>query len=341
MADHVDVRAPRVPGQRRPMPAEPPATAGAGLVALTVALIVLLVGRGRLEGLLYDPMLATWATVFVSIVVQALPFLVLGVALSAGLSVFVPVATLRRALPRRPALAVPVAGASGAVLPGCECASVPLAAGLIRRGIPPAAALAFMLAAPAINPVVVVATVVAFPGAPEMALARFLASLSVAILVGWLWLRFAAPDRLRLRPHPNDEATGGRLATFRASAEHDLLHAGGFLVIGAMIAATVNVLIPPGAVDALGGQFALAVATLTVLAIVLAICSEADAFVAASLTAFPMTARLAFLVVGPAADVRLIALHVGTFGRRFALWFVPVTVAVAVAVSIGIGAVLL
>ncbi|MGQ0623186.1 MAG: permease [Sporichthyaceae bacterium] len=332
----------RLPRARRSAPSTPGERSDAiGLTLLSFGLVAVMLAREPLGELFDDPAVATWATVFVSITVQAFPFLVLGVALSATLSAFVPPSVLRRALPRRPALAVPVAGASGVILPGCECASVPLAAGLMRGGIPPAAALAFMMAAPAINPVVIVATAVAFPAIPEMALARFVASLAVAVIVGWLWLRFANPNRLRLRPGAAEGAGGSRWAGMRAGAEHDLLHAGGFLVVGAMIAATVNVSLPAGLVDSLGGEFVLALLTLTLLAIVLAICSEADAFVAASMTAFPMTARLAFLVVGPVADVRLIALHVGTFGRRFAYVFVPMAIAVAVAVSVLVGEVLL
>ena len=57
----------------------------------------------------------------------------------------------------------------------------------------------------------------------------------------------------------------------------------------------------------------------------MAICSEADAFIAASLTQFSMTARLAFMVVGPMVDVKLIALQTGTFGGRFAVRFAPLT----------------
>ena len=73
--------------------------------------------------------------------------------------------------------------------------------------------------------------------------------------------------------------------------------------------------------------------TATVLAVVLSICSEADAFVAASFTSFSLTARLAFLVVGPMVDLKLYALQVGTFGRGFAARFAPTTFAVAVIVS--------
>lgn len=287
------------------------------------------------------PAISTWATIFVSVVTQAMPFLVLGVLLSASITAFVPPSVMRRALPDRPASAVPVAGMAGAVLPGCECASVPVAASLIRRGIPPAAALAFLLSAPAINPVVMVATAVAFPGNPEMVVARFVASLLVAVVMGWLWLRFGRASWLRLAPRPEPAAGASRLEVFRTSVAHDLTHAGGFLVVGGLTAATLNVVVPQSALDSLGGDLLVAVLVLAVLAVLLAVCSEADAFVAASMTAFPMTARLAFLVVGPAVDVKLIALQSGTFGRRFTLWFAPLTFAVAVGASLLVGTVLL
>jgi uncharacterized membrane protein YraQ (UPF0718 family) len=69
---------------------------------------------------------------------------------------------------------------------------------------------------------------------------------------------------------------------------------------------------------------------LGLLAVALAVCSEVDAFVAASLRQFPLEARLVFLVVGPAVDVKLVAMQVGVFGRRFATRFAPLTFAVAV-----------
>src|SRR5262245_44885844 len=119
------------------------------MVLLLVMVLQAPVGRA-----LSAPVMQSWMTVFVAVVVQALPFLVLGVLLSAVIAVFVPPSFFVRALPKRPALAVPVAGVGGAVLPGCECASVPVAGALVRRGVTPAAALAFLLSAPAINPIV-------------------------------------------------------------------------------------------------------------------------------------------------------------------------------------------
>src|SRR4051794_37561908 len=144
-------------------------------------------------------------TVFIAVVTQAMPFLVLGVVLSAMIAVFVPPSFFARALPSRPALAVPVAGAAGVVLPGCECASVPVAGALVRRGGAPAAALTFLLSAPAINPIVLTATAVAFPRNPAMVFARFFASLIVACAMGWLWLRLGRADWLRPPARPSFE----------------------------------------------------------------------------------------------------------------------------------------
>jgi uncharacterized membrane protein YraQ (UPF0718 family) len=313
---------------------------GSGLPWAFVALAGLLVaGRFVLAPQVTHPALQTWATVFVAVCVQALPFLLFGVALSAAITAFVPASFWTRALPRRPYAAVPVAGVAGAVLPGCECASVPVAAGLMARGVAPPAALAFLLASPAINPVVLVATAVAFPGEPSMVVARFCASLAVAVTAGWIWARFGRAEWL---PAPRGAAGhrhghGGRWEAFVGAMCHDLMHAGGFLVVGALAAATLNVVVPREWLTAVAGVPVVSVLVLAFLAVLLSICSEADAFVAASLTAFSPTAKLAFLVVGPMVDLKLIALQAGTFGGAFVRRFVPLTLALAIAVSFAAG----
>lgn len=307
---------------------------------LTLALLTAVMFQDSVRGALAAPVMQSWTTVFVAVVVQALPFLVLGVLLSAAIAVFVPPSFFARALPGRPALAVPVAGAAGAVLPGCECASVPVAGAMMRRGVTPAAALTFLLSAPAVNPIVLTATAVAFPGEPRMVLARFVASLLVACAMGWLWHRLGRTDWLR-PPARSAHEGRSRGAAFWGSVRHDVTHAGGFLVVGAMAAATLKAVVPAEWLRAAAGQPVLSVLALAALAVLLSICSEADAFVAASLTQFSLTARLTFLVVGPMVDLKLFALQAGTFGRAFALRFAPATFALAVAVSVLTGAVLL
>jgi hypothetical protein len=313
------------------------------LEVLCVVLVLAIFGQSRLSEALSVPALRTGATVFVAICVQALPFLVLGVLISGAIAGFVPAHVLTRVLPRRPAVAVGVAGLAGMALPGCECASVPVARRLMGQGVVPAAALTFLLAAPAVNPVVLVATAVAFPGKPEMVLARFLGSFATAVVMGLLWARWGRLDWIVERALARlPEAGGrGRWRVFAETARTDLASSGGFLVLGALISAALNVLVPGRWFQALAGHLVLGVLVMALLAVVLALCSEADAFVAASITALPLLPKLVFLVVGPAIDVKLFALHAGTFGRSFAARFAPVTFAVAVVCAAVVGTVVL
>jgi uncharacterized protein len=308
----------------------------AGVAAVALVVVAAAALRPLLERLLDRPEIAHWSTVFVAIAVQAMPFLVLGVVISAAVAALVPAGFLPRALPRRPVVAVPVAAAAGAVLPGCECGSVPIAGRLIARGAPPAAALTFLLSAPAINPVVLTATAVAFPGRPAVVVARLLASLLAATVVGLIWSR-SGRDELLERVRRRPVAEGPPLRVLLATAQHDLLQAGGFLIVGAAAAATLQTVVPRSLLDAVASSGPLALLAMAGLAVVMAICSEADAFVAASLTQFSLGARLAFMVVGPMVDVKLVALQAGTFGRRFAVRFAPLTLAVAVLASAVVG----
>ncbi|MER6526849.1 permease [Streptomyces sp. NPDC001508] len=308
-----------------------------GGLALTAIVTVASVLGPMLALDFYTPPVAAWWTVFTAVAVQGVPFLLLGTLVSAAIGAFVPERVFSRLLPRNPALAVPVAGAAGVVLPGCECASVPVAGSLMRRGVAPAAALAFLLSAPAINPVVLVATSIAFPGQPVMVAARLVASLATAVVMGWLWARFGRQEWLRLPKQRTTESGSSGAAAFVGGLQHDFLHAGGFLVLGSAAAATFNIAVPRSVLDLFTGSAWVSVLLLALLAVVLCVCSEADAFVAASLSGFSPTARLAFMVVGPMVDLKLIALQTGTFGRAFAIRFSTVTWVVALASSVLVG----
>lgn len=300
-----------------------------------------LVGTWMRDGVAGNPQLATAGTVFAGVFLQAVPFLVLGVVISGLIAAFVSPERLARWLPKRAASAVLTAGVAGAALPGCECGSVPVARRLFGDGTAGAAALTFMLSAPAINPVVLVATAVAFPGQPEMVAARCLASLATAVVMGVLWSKWGRPGWVtRKLPGAGDDDQP-RWIVFADAARHDFLQAGSYLVIGAAAAATLRVVVPPWMFEHIAGHLLIGVITMALLAFVLALCSEADAFVAASLTMVPLIPRLVFLVVGPAVDVKLVAMQAGLFGRGFALRFAPVTLVVATVLATAVGLMLL
>ena len=306
---------------------------------LLVPLVVAILLRNRI-GFFQNEEFRLWSTLFVSIVIQALPFLVLGVVISGFIAAFVSPDLVRRWVPRRNALAIPAAGLAGLALPGCECGSVPIAGRLVGAGTPPAAALTFLLAAPAINPVVLVATAVAFAGNGRLVFARFAASLIAAIVVGSWWARRGGEsllDNLR-RDEPHSDGRWSRLIDVAA---RDFVHAGGYLVVGAFAAATLQLVVPRAILNTVAENEVLSVLMFAALAVILSICSEADAFVAVGLPQFSLTLRLVFLVVGPVIDLKLVAMHIGVFGRRFALRFAPVTLAVATVSAVVVGQVLL
>ncbi len=281
--------------------------------------------------------LSTAGTVFCGVFVQALPFLGLGVVVSGLIAAFVSPERLARWLPRRTGAAILAAGVSGAALPGCECGSVPVARRLFGDGVTGAAALTFMLAAPAVNPVVLVATAVAFPGQPAMVAARGIASLLTALIMGAVWSRWGRIDWITRRMPATHHTDAPRWTVFTEAARHDFLQAASYLVLGAAAAAVLHVLVPPAVFTHLAGHLALGVITMALLAVVLALCSEADAFVASSLTMLPLVPRLVFLVVGPAVDVKLFAMQTGMFGRVFAVRFAPATFVIATLVATVVG----
>lgn len=317
-------------------------TSDRSMVLLIGVLLLAALASGLFREVVLDqPRLATAATVFSGVFVQALPFLAFGVVISGLVAAFVTPDLLTRRLPRRTTPAVLVAGVGGAALPGCECASVPVARRLFgdggddsgqvagpnsRQG---AAALTFMLSAPAINPVVLVSTAVAFPGHPEMVPARCGASLLTAVIMGLVWARWGKARWITRTPPKLDVDNASRSTVFIEAARHDFLQAGAYLVLGAAAAALLHVLVPSWVYTHLAGQLILGILTMAVLAVVLSLCSEADAFVAASLSMLPLVPRLVFLVVGPAVDVKLFAMQAGMFGRAFAIRFAPATFAVA------------
>ncbi|WP_414976636.1 permease [Gordonia sp. (in: high G+C Gram-positive bacteria)] len=306
------------------------------LLILTLGVLIAIPFNTRLNN---AASFATGATVFAGVFIQAVPFLVLGTVVSGAINAWVTPAMIARILPKNPVASVGVGSVAGALLPGCECASVPVSARLMDRGVPQAAALAFLLSAPAINPVVLVSTAVAFPGEAKMVAARFVASLLTAMVMGGLWARFGDPSVLIRRHVADDKARGW--GGFVDSMRHDFLQSAAYLSMGGVFVAILNVAVPGKVLDSLGGNIVVGIALMAVLAVILAVCSEADAFIAAGMASLPLIPRLVFMVVGPVVDLKLIAMQAGEFGHRFAARFSATTFVVAVVVATGVGALIL
>lgn len=319
---------------------------GAALnVALASAAVVALV---RLTGADDSPALETFVLILTSIVVEALPFVLLGALVSAVIEVYVPERFLTRlaAMPVRRQL--PLAALGGFAFPVCECGSVPVARRLIARGVHPAAGLAFMLASPILNPIVLASTVVAYAGrglAWEMTLGRAGLGLILAIAAGWALGTDDAKTLLRPRPddqpmvHAHDQPmvradASSRRTAFVNHLAGDFFFMGRFVVIGAALAAAMQTVIPQSIVAGIARTPIIGSLALMAIAFVLSLCSEADAFVAVSFTQFPLGSQLAFLVFGPVVDAKLAFLYGATFRRRFVMRLVVIAVPIVLAGSL-------
>lgn len=305
------------------------------LLVAVVLLTGVSIAAGRAFDLASVDAAQTFLVIATSIVVEALPFVLLGALVSALLEVFVPdraFASVAR-LPLR--LQVPGAALAGFAMPVCECGSVPVARRLILRGVHPSAGLAFMLASPVINPIVLLSTAVAYQGqaAVEMVLARAGLGLVVALSAAAIIARPGAARLLRPRVRP-DHAHDHGGSRLRAVADHlagDLLFMGRFVIAGAALAAAMQTVVPQSVFTGALTTPLIGAGLLMGLAFVLSLCSEADAFVAVSFIQFPLGPQLAFLVFGPILDIKLALLYAATFGRGFTLRLALVTAPIVLA----------
>lgn len=277
----------------------------------------------------------TFAIIFVAIVVEAIPFVLLGAIVAALIEVYVPDRFFLRIGGLPAGLQLPAAVLSGAAFPVCECGSVPVARRLISRGVHPSAGLAFMLASPVFNPIVLMSTWVAYQprgvGA-QMVLGRAGLGILLALAAGWA---LGDPNVGRLLRKERDATDTPhqprRIDHLVAHISGDFFFMGKFLLLGAALAAGLQTTLPQSIVSGLADNPLIAIVALMGVAFVSSLCSEADAFVAVSFAQFPLGSQLAFLVFGPILDLKLTFLYSATFRRYFVarLFLVATPVVVA------------
>ena len=271
------------------------------------------------------------ARIAVSIVLEAAPFLLLGSLLSAVVDRYVDAERIARRIPKGPLCRMAVGLLGGMVIPICECGSVPLARRFLGKGVPPLSAITYMLAAPVINPVVMLSTYVAFISNFKMVIARVLVVACGAALTGWLCADWHADsNRLASLPELNhfhshgaqNMSTDGRdrwmILDLLSSSASEFLDMGKYLVLGALASAAFKVFLPWQLVQALAGSATLSIAVLMLLAVLLCVCSEADAFVAASFVYVPPAAQLGFMALGAMVDLKLMGMYFSAFPKRIA-----------------------
>ena len=292
--------------------------------------------------------LPDFAFSFLSILLEGVPFLLLGAVIAGLVEVFVPARWLTRLLPGNAGSSIFLSGLLGLIFPICECGSVVVIRRFLAKGLPLSAATAYMLAAPIVSPVVALSTYAAFRGqnAGMMTSLRliigYLVAVGVAFIIHQLRVGSVLKPEVIARLPGQPEGDGGRKRRLRIAAlpaEGDLLEpslgarwlrvarcaTGDFLdvafffVIGSAVAALFNTAVDQSLILPLASHSGLATFSMMALSSLLALCSSTDAFIAATFVAFPFTAKLAFLIFGPLVDVKLFFLYGLLFRRRFVL----------------------
>ena len=326
-------------------PVAAPPRSGSFLVALVIgaAAIGVLFAIDAFAPSLFPASLPTRAqdglTLAVSVLIESLPFVVLGVVLSIVVQVWVPPGVIERWMPRRAWARRAVLSLLGMVVPVCECGNVPFARGLLMRGFTVSETLTFLIAAPIVNPIVIITTHQAFGFDDGILIARLLGGYAIANLIGWLYSRHPDPDGL-LTDRFRDtcalviDEPGGRGRRSLAQFVIELRAVMPALVIGSALAGAVQVLIPREALLAIGSNPALSIVAMIALAMVVSICSNVDAFFALSFAStFTPGSIVAFLLVGPLVDIKMLALMRTTFTTRTLAGIVIVVILSAFAIG--------
>lgn len=305
-----------------------------GALLLGAAVMVLLGRDGQedarlpsLLSFLQSPGLLDVKTLFLSILLEAIPFVLLGVFFSAFIQTFVTEEQVRRWTPRHPLAAIPFAGLLGILFPVCECAIIPVVRRLMQKGMPAYVGIVFLLAGPIVNPVVFTSTLVAFQRQPDLAYYRIGAAYLVAVLAGVLVLLLVKKNPLRLgmeqvlrHEREHVEAARGKLGATLNHAVDEFFDMGKFLVFGALISSVLQVLISRDTLLGIGQTPFASHLVMMGMAYVFSLCSEADAFIAASFAnTFQASALLAFLVYGPMLDMKGTMMLLGSFRFSFVI----------------------
>ena len=300
------------------------------LVAGGVAVALLL--AGRIFGFTDVAPVQTFAIIFTAIVVEAVPFVLLGAIASAAIEVYVSDDVLGK-ITRLPApLQLPAAALGGFAFPVCECGSVPVARRLITRGMHPGAGVAFMLASPIFNPIVLLSTWVAYSPrglGGQMVVGRAALGLVAALVAGWSLGSEGARELLRARATAGEghqHAGGRRSQAFVGHLTGDFFFMARFLMAGAALSAAFQTFLPQSIIAGVARTAVVGTLALMAMAFLSSLCSEADAFVAVSFTQFPLGSQLAFLVFGPMLDFKLTFLYGAAFRKRFVIGLAAVTV---------------
>ncbi|HVP21346.1 MAG TPA: permease [Anaerolineaceae bacterium] len=299
--------------------------------------------------------LSTFTTVLLGIFIEAAPFLLLGSLGSGVLEVFFQGEDFSSRVPRHPLLGAMVGAFMGFFFPVCECGVVPLTRRLFQKGLPVPVGIAFLLGAPALNPIVLVSTLVAFGWGPVL-WGRIGLTFLIATLTGYIFsfqkdttsllnkvtlLQFQA-ERIHEKAIPPQRTWRQKARQVFTITVDEFFEIGRYLVLGASLAAVLQTIVPQASLLSIGQGQVVSVLVMITLAVLLSVCSTVDAFIALSFAgSFTTGSILAFLVFGPMVDIKSTLMFLHVFQRKTVVYMILVplflTVLLTVFLNLNVG----
>lgn len=279
-------------------------------------------------------------SIFISILIEAIPFILIGVILSGIIQMFVSEEMIARIMPKNRFLAVLFGALAGVLFPACECGIIPITRRLLLKGVPLHAGVAFMLTAPIINPIVLFSTFIAFGNRWSVVFYRGGLALAVSVIIGII-LSYQFKDNQLLKPdepghhHHHHHTLLQKLGGTLRHAIDEFFSVGRYLIIGAFIAAAMQTYVKTSTLLAIGQNDVSSSLVMMGLAFVLSLCSEVDAFIASSFSStFSLGSLIAFLVFGAMVDIKNLLMMLAAFKKRFVFLLITYIVVIVLAGSL-------
>ncbi|GGG63866.1 permease [Paenibacillus radicis (ex Gao et al. 2016)] len=313
-------------------------------VGCLIMLSLLITNQPWSKTLLHDPNLQTFKTLFLSLILETFPFILLGVLFSALLQVFVTDDMIRKFTPRNPVVGILFGALLGLLFPLCECGMIPVVRRLIRKGMPAYIGIVYLVAGPIVNPIVFTSTYSAFRSAPIIAYSRIGLAFVISVIIGLLFYRFMRSNPLKEEHksvfihegadhHGPSETShsvrygwGSRLSATLGHAADEFFEMGKYLIFGAMLTAVIQTFINKSVLIAVADQPLFSYLFMMGFAFLLSLCSTSDAFIAASFNGiFGTGPLLAFLVFGPMIDLKNTMMLLSAFKLKIVAALIALT----------------
>lgn len=312
------------------------------IISLTVLLIY---AYKKSATTLYIEEIGDFASIFTSIILEAIPFIIIGSLISAIIQTCISENFIAKIIPNASILGYLGAALIGIIFPVCECAIVPITRRLIKKGVPIGFGVTFMLAVPIINPVVIMSTYYAFYDKPIMVLLRIAGGFIASILIGMIVNALEKNKQSLIIDYIENESycncgCNSYLESqnkFKAIVEHtnrEFLDIVGYLIFGAFISSIFQVSVSYGNINFIPNSKIVGIIIMMLLGFLLSLCSEVDAFVGRSFLAnYSFSGVAAFLILGPMLDLKNLIMLIGAFKKSFVLKLSLSTISIVFIIS--------